>query len=514
MAKGSESMFRNIPLKKIDTNPEQPREHFTGIEELAESIKDEGLLEPIMVRPSKAGSERFEIVHGERRYRACKLTGLTEIPALVRDVDDKSMFRLSVVENVLRNNLTPMEEAHSYARLQGEGHTQKQIGRIIGKGQSYVAHKLRLLKQPELLTYFLKVNAVSENHFRQVMRLKNIVGEEVQDAWVHHGGALGGERDFRSTAIALILIRPMGRASTALPMKPKSRDEGKRLDIVREAVKRFDGYVAKHTETPTWHRTALWFLCAIVGHDWTVAETQRAIDNYEDLIKSALSWHCYRMEDKQPKYWDEYDWAVFHDLKHAGLLGVATDDVARKADSLGWVSRRGGYAVPSDLQGREPFWEDEGWKEKLTEDKTLEELEYGLSRSTDRMWGYAVMQAEALRVMYHHPDGWKKRGYKSFGEYVEAEAGRPEEAVVREDGGLRPQRELAATLDEWGGDTALADVLFDASRRMGPEDFLELLKPMDDEDWGIPQEAVMTADGTLYPKTVMARNLHTIRQED
>ncbi|MDP8899623.1 MAG: ParB/RepB/Spo0J family partition protein [Actinomycetota bacterium] len=156
-------MFQNIPLDEIDPNPDQPRAHFAGIEELAESIRVDGLLEPVMVRPF-AG--RYQIVHGERRYRASKLAGLSELPAVVREMDDTTMFRLSLVENVQRAALTPMEEAVSFARLQKQGHTQAEIGRIIGKGQSYVAHKLRLLKVSRPLTYYLEVGALTENHLR------------------------------------------------------------------------------------------------------------------------------------------------------------------------------------------------------------------------------------------------------------------------------------------------------------------------------------------------------------
>lgn len=107
-------MFQNIPLAEIDPNPGQPRDHFAGIEELAESIRDEGLLEAIMVRPHRG---RYQIVHGERRYRASRLAGLSEIPAVVREVDDATMFRLSLVENVQRDALTAVEEAASYAKL-------------------------------------------------------------------------------------------------------------------------------------------------------------------------------------------------------------------------------------------------------------------------------------------------------------------------------------------------------------------------------------------------------------
>jgi ParB family chromosome partitioning protein len=175
----TKKMFQNIGLAEIDPNPEQPRGYFAGIEGLAESIRDEGLLEPIMVRPL---GERYQIVHGERRFRACKLAGLDTVPAVIRRADDETTFRLSLIENVQRSALTPIEEAQAFAKLaDAQGLTQAEIGRIIGKGQSYVAHKLRLLKAPPPFTYYLEVDAISENHFRQAMRLKNIIGENIPD---------------------------------------------------------------------------------------------------------------------------------------------------------------------------------------------------------------------------------------------------------------------------------------------------------------------------------------------
>ena len=310
--------MQNIPLKKIDPNPGQPREHFTGLEELADSIKTEGLLEPIMVRPSSKAGKCFQIVHGERRYRASKLAGLADIPAIVREVDDKTMFRLSLVENVQRDALTAMEEAQAYARLQEQGYTQVEIGHIIGKGQSYVAHKLRLLKVPDVLTHYLSVGQLTKNHFRQAMRLKNIIGEDISEEWV----AIPAEdpRDFRATAMSLLIFRPYGRLVTALPMRPRSRAYVEAEAAVIDGVKRFDEYVSKHTPTPVWHRIAFWWLSAMVGYQWTVVEAGRYIDDYERLIYSQVVWHSSRMGKKDPAQWGSYEWAVYHDLKHAGLM--------------------------------------------------------------------------------------------------------------------------------------------------------------------------------------------------
>ena len=142
-----------ISVDLIDPNPNQPRNHFSGIDELAKSIEEKGLLEPITVRPT---GDRYRIVMGERRWRAAKLVGLTEIEAQVKDVSDQEAYELALVENVQREDLTPIEEAKAFKRLQEQGYTQAQVAKIIGKGQSYIAHKLRLIKLPDFLTYYLQ----------------------------------------------------------------------------------------------------------------------------------------------------------------------------------------------------------------------------------------------------------------------------------------------------------------------------------------------------------------------
>ena len=118
----------NIQLDRIDSNPAQPRRRFEDLEQLAGSIKADGLLEPIMVRPM---GERFQIVHGERRWRACKMAGLAEIDATVREMDDTKAFELAPVENIQRQDLDPMEEAGAFTFLQGKGMTQAAIGGLI-----------------------------------------------------------------------------------------------------------------------------------------------------------------------------------------------------------------------------------------------------------------------------------------------------------------------------------------------------------------------------------------------
>lgn len=133
---------RRLRLELIDSSSTQPRRRFTGIEELAASIKEKGLLEPIMVRPV---GDRFELVAGERRQRAARLAGMTEIDAIVRDVTPDAAFELALVENVQREALTALEEAGAFEALRQRGLTQGQIGSMVGKGQSYVAHKLGLL---------------------------------------------------------------------------------------------------------------------------------------------------------------------------------------------------------------------------------------------------------------------------------------------------------------------------------------------------------------------------------
>lgn len=166
-------MSRDILLSLIDPDPGQPRKHLheIGIKELAQSMAENGLVQPIMVRPSEG--PRYVIVHGERRWQAAKWLGWEYISAEVRDVTPDEAHWLSLVENVQRSDLSPIEEANAYSERLEEGLTQEQLGQRIGKTQSYIAQKLRLLRLPDDVQLAIAKGEITEGHARQLLRLND-----------------------------------------------------------------------------------------------------------------------------------------------------------------------------------------------------------------------------------------------------------------------------------------------------------------------------------------------------
>ena len=162
--------LKQIPLDLIDSNPDQPRRSLDDIGELAESIREDGLLEPIMVRTR---GDRYEIVLGERRWRAAKQAGLEDIDAIVREVDDDTAFKLALVENIQRQSLDPIDEARAFRRLNGSGMSQAEIGRMIHKSQQFVADRMSLLKLPERVQYMVTARAVSPSIAQRLSRIGN-----------------------------------------------------------------------------------------------------------------------------------------------------------------------------------------------------------------------------------------------------------------------------------------------------------------------------------------------------
>jgi len=163
---------KNLPLAVIVPDPDQPRRDFdeTKLRELAESIKQQGLLQPILVRPLEDG--QFQIVHGERRYRACKRLGLNTIKAEIRKLDDKQVLEIQLVENLQREDLNPIEEAETFKRLIDKfGYTHEQIAKKIGKSREYVSNKLRLLDLPNDLQRGIRRGNLSEGHGRTLVSL-------------------------------------------------------------------------------------------------------------------------------------------------------------------------------------------------------------------------------------------------------------------------------------------------------------------------------------------------------
>jgi len=166
-------MSRDIILSLIDPDPGQPRKHFQeiGIKELAQSMAENGLVQPIMVRPSEG--PRYVIVHGERRWQAAKWLGWEYISAEVREVTPDEAHWLSLVENLQRSDLSPIEEANAYSERLEEGLTQEQLGQRIGKTQSYIAQKLRLLRLPDDVQLAIANGEITEGHARQLLRLND-----------------------------------------------------------------------------------------------------------------------------------------------------------------------------------------------------------------------------------------------------------------------------------------------------------------------------------------------------
>lgn len=169
---GTEESVREIDVREITPNPYQPRKVFSAeaIEELKESILQHGILQPIIVRKNIKG---YEIVVGERRYRAAKAAKLKMIPAVVRELDDRQMMELAILENLQREDLTPIEEAAAYQSLMDKLHiTQEELAKRLGKSRPYIANHVRLLSLPKHIQNSITEGKLSMGHGRTLLGLK------------------------------------------------------------------------------------------------------------------------------------------------------------------------------------------------------------------------------------------------------------------------------------------------------------------------------------------------------
>ena len=163
-----------IPANLIDPNPYQPRMAFDNdsLEELAESVRTFGLIQPISVRKQSDG--RYQIISGERRFRACKLAGMDTIPAYIRTADDQGMLEMAIVENIQRQDLDPIEVAMSYQRLMDECNlTQERMAQRVGKKRASIANSLRLLKLPTKVQHDLKTGLLSTGHAKVLLSVED-----------------------------------------------------------------------------------------------------------------------------------------------------------------------------------------------------------------------------------------------------------------------------------------------------------------------------------------------------
>ena len=163
---------QTVPIELLGPSPLQPRRRFAEaeLEALAQSIREKGVLQPLLVRPAAAGATGYEIVAGERRWRAAQRALLHEVPVVVRELDDGQTLELALIENVQRSDLSAIEEAEAYRRLIEQfGHTQEALAGTVGKSRSHVANTLRLLGLPEAVRLMVQEGALTAGHARALI---------------------------------------------------------------------------------------------------------------------------------------------------------------------------------------------------------------------------------------------------------------------------------------------------------------------------------------------------------
>jgi ParB family chromosome partitioning protein len=165
-----------FPVDLLAPSPFQPRHHFdeVALDELAKSVSEKGIVQPLLIRPDPKRPGRYEIIAGERRWRAAQRAQLHEVPAIVRDLNDEQTLEIALIENLQRQDLSPVEEALGYDRLQKEfGHTPERIGEIFGKSRSHVANMLRVLTLPEGVLLLVNQGQLSMGHVRPLIGHKH-----------------------------------------------------------------------------------------------------------------------------------------------------------------------------------------------------------------------------------------------------------------------------------------------------------------------------------------------------
>lgn len=175
---GERVVIKQIPLAQIGANPDQPRKTFKDAElnDLAASIKEKGVLQPILLRAVPNKPYNYEIVAGERRYRASKLAGLTEIPAVIKKLDDDNAMEIALIENVQRENLDPIEEAAAYKNLMEKcNYDMADVSRLIGKSDSYIRNAIRLIDLPDAVRQMVSNGEISASHARTIAVADNPV---------------------------------------------------------------------------------------------------------------------------------------------------------------------------------------------------------------------------------------------------------------------------------------------------------------------------------------------------
>lgn len=225
--------FATIDVTDIHPNRKQPRTDFDeyDMEELVHSVKEIGVLQPIVVRPSReSGAQKYELIMGERRWRATQRAGLTTIPAIIRDTQDGDLLRDALLENLHRSQLNPIEEAAAYQQLLEEfGTTQEQLAQRIGRSRPQISNTIRLLKLPALVQCRVAAGTISSGHARALLGLKKAADiENLAQKIVNEGLSV--------RAVEELVSQTPDAKPKAEKKQPKVQDHSERLDYLAEAL--------------------------------------------------------------------------------------------------------------------------------------------------------------------------------------------------------------------------------------------------------------------------------------
>lgn len=171
-APGTERANPFVPIEKVSPNPDQPRQQFdkSDLDDLANSIREKGIIQPLIVRPSPTSSDGYQIVAGERRWRAAQIARLHEVPVVIRDLSDLEVLELAIIENIQRADLNAVEEALGYRQLMDRfNHTQEKLAEALGKSRSHIANLLRLLNLPSDVLGLVRDGEISSGHARALV---------------------------------------------------------------------------------------------------------------------------------------------------------------------------------------------------------------------------------------------------------------------------------------------------------------------------------------------------------
>ncbi|NDV88377.1 ParB/RepB/Spo0J family partition protein [Aurantimonas aggregata] len=223
---------RHIGIDKLTANPNNPRRRFDDgeLQDLAASIRNHGVVQPLLVRPSPGESDRFEIVAGERRWRAARLAGLVEVPVVLRDIGDRQSLEIAIIENVQRSDLNAVEEALAYEQLISEhGYTQSDLADVLGKSRSHVANTLRLLKLPDEVREMVVSGTLSAGAARTVVTAEDplAVAREI----VSRGLSVREAEDLARGPSAEPLAKPAKpRRNASVPVKTEKDEDAQALE--------------------------------------------------------------------------------------------------------------------------------------------------------------------------------------------------------------------------------------------------------------------------------------------